>query len=127
MEGHCLCGAITVKVNDSDLFSGHRRGHFCHCRNCRRVAGGIFGTNLAIEADKVEITGKDNLKDYIDKDTPSASWVSLKGSPSQSGKPSLFVDRVGRNLSRGASNTNYLEVLVKKSYEIKLVGCKVTS
>jgi hypothetical protein len=73
MEGHCLCGAITVKVNDSELFSGHRRGHLCHCRNCRRVAGGIFGTNLAIEADKVEITGKDNLKEFIDRDTTSGN------------------------------------------------------
>ena len=71
MEGHCLCGAITVKVHDSELFSGHRRGHLCHCRNCRRVAGGIFGTNLAIEADKVEIIGKDKLKEYMDTDTTS--------------------------------------------------------
>ena len=71
MEGNCLCGAITVKVNDSDLFSGHRRGHFCHCRRCRKVAGGIFGSNLAIEADKVEITGKDSLKEFIDHDTMS--------------------------------------------------------
>jgi hypothetical protein len=73
MEGHCLCGAITVKVNDSELFPRHRRGHLCHCRNCRRVAGGIFGTNLVIEADKVEITGKNNLKEFIDRDTTSGN------------------------------------------------------
>lgn len=71
MEGHCLCGTINVKVNDSELFSGHRRGHLCHCRNCRKVAGGVFGTNLAIEASKVEITGKDSLKEFIDRDTTS--------------------------------------------------------
>jgi hypothetical protein len=71
MEGHCLCGAISVKVHDADLFSGHRRGHLCHCRNCRKVAGGIFGTNLAIEADKVEISVWENMKEFIDKDTSS--------------------------------------------------------
>ena len=71
MEGRCLCSSITVKVHDSELFSGHPRGHLCHCRNCRRVAGGIFGTNLAIEADKVEIIGKENMKEYMDKDTTS--------------------------------------------------------
>jgi Glutathione-dependent formaldehyde-activating enzyme len=71
MEGHCLCGAINVKVNDSNLFSTQRRGHLCHCRNCRRVAGGIFGTNLAIEASKVEITGIEHMKEYIDLDTTS--------------------------------------------------------
>jgi hypothetical protein len=73
MEGHCLCGAIVVKVNDSELFSDHRRGHLCHCRNCRRVAGGIFGTNLAIEAEKVEITGVEHLKEFIDRDTTSGT------------------------------------------------------
>ena len=71
MEGHCLCGAITVKINDPDLFTGKRRGHFCHCRNCRRVAGGIFGANLAIESERVEINGRDSLKEYMDKDTTS--------------------------------------------------------
>ena len=73
MEGHCLCGAIHVKVHDSDLFGGHPRGHFCHCRNCRRVAGGVFGANLSIEASKVEISGEDNLVRYMDKDTTSGT------------------------------------------------------
>ena len=73
MEGHCLCGAISVKVKDSNLFSGQRRGHFCHCRNCRRVAGGVFGANLAIEAEKVEIRGGDNLVRFMDKDTTSGT------------------------------------------------------
>lgn len=73
MEGHCLCKSITVKVNDSELFSAKRRGHFCHCRNCRRVAGGIFGANLAIEAEKVEITGVEHLQEFIDRDTTSGT------------------------------------------------------
>lgn len=73
MEGQCLCGAVVVKVHDSSLFSDHRRGHLCHCRNCRKVAGGIFGANLAIETEKVEILGKDNLAQYVDKDTTSGT------------------------------------------------------
>lgn len=73
MEGRCLCGSITVKVKDNGLFSGKRRGHFCHCSNCRRVAGGIFGANLAIEADKVEIQGEDSLTAYMDSDTTSGT------------------------------------------------------
>ncbi|KAF2101386.1 hypothetical protein NA57DRAFT_35078 [Rhizodiscina lignyota] len=92
MEGHCLCGAISVKVNDSELFSGHRRGHLCHCRNCRRAAGGIFGTNLAIEASKVEITGKESLKEYMDRDTTSGTpmarcFCEHCGTPIQSVTP----------------------------------------
>jgi hypothetical protein len=73
MEGHCMCGSVTVKVHDAELFSGKRRGHLCHCRNCRRVAGGIFGANLAIEANKVEIQGEDNITEYRDTDTSSGT------------------------------------------------------
>jgi len=94
MEGHCLCGAISVKVNDTELFSGHRRGHLCHCRNCRRVAGGIFGANLAIEASKVEITGKENIKEYMDHDTTSGipmarCFCQNCGTPIQSVTPTM--------------------------------------
>jgi hypothetical protein len=78
MEGHCLCGAITVKIHDAELFTGKRRGHVCHCRNCRRVAGGIFGSNFAIEADKVEIIGSENLAEYLDPDTSSGTPMSRR-------------------------------------------------
>lgn len=65
MEGECLCKAIKVKVNDDNLFGTQRRGHICHCANCRKVAGGLFGVNLIIEEDKVEfVKGKDVLKKY---------------------------------------------------------------
>ncbi len=73
MEGHCLCGAITVRIHDSELFVRPRSGHYCHCRNCRRVAGGLFGANLAIEKEKVEIIGEDSLAQYVDTDTSSGT------------------------------------------------------
>lgn len=80
--------AVKVRVKDDELFSGRRRGHICHCANCRKVAGGIctapvphsdprletqadchlcclVGTNLLIEESKVEFSnGKDGLKVY---------------------------------------------------------------
>jgi hypothetical protein len=37
------------------------------------VAGGLFGTNLAIETEKVEIKGKNSLKEFIDRDTTSGT------------------------------------------------------
>lgn len=75
MEGTCLCKAVTVKVNDNNLFGEKRRGyvstaasdiakpltssrHLCHCLNCKKVAGSLFGTNLIIEEEKVNITGE---------------------------------------------------------------------
>lgn len=80
---------MKVRVNDDELLSGRRRGHFCHCANCRKVAGGIctapvpqsdprletqadchlhcclVGANLLIEEAKVEFpNGKEGLKVY---------------------------------------------------------------
>ena len=37
MEGTCNCGAVTVKVTDSELFT-RRRGHTCRCLNCKKTA-----------------------------------------------------------------------------------------
>ncbi|OAG41350.1 hypothetical protein AYO21_04292 [Fonsecaea monophora] len=87
MEGECLCKAVAVKVNDDNLFGEQRRGHFCHCANCRKVAGGMrrtvllteswgyginsFGANLTIEEEKVEFPrGKGNLKVYTVRRRP---------------------------------------------------------
>lgn len=77
MEGTCLCKAVAVKVNDDNLFGEQRRGHICHCKNCRKVAGGIFGTNLIIEEEKVEFPkGKDAIKMYSVCTTCLAACVS---------------------------------------------------
>lgn len=76
MEGQCLCGAVKVTVTDDNLFGSDRRGHLCHCLNCRKVAGGLYGTNLTIETDKVAIVGEDNLTKYDDPDTTSGTPVS---------------------------------------------------
>ncbi|KAJ8995823.1 hypothetical protein HRR80_000577 [Exophiala dermatitidis] len=76
MEGECLCKAVKVKVNDDNLFGTQRRGHLCHCANCRKVAGGIFGANLTIEEEKVEFpNGKGNIKMYSDPETLSGTPV----------------------------------------------------
>ncbi|KAH6683158.1 Mss4-like protein [Halenospora varia] len=75
MEGTCLCKAIKVKVDDPDLFT-KRRGHICHCHNCRKTAGSAFGSNLIIETEKVTITGEENLQVYHDYETLSGNPVN---------------------------------------------------
>lgn len=50
IEGHCLCGAVRVKVADSDNRIGA-----CHCRMCQRWSGGLF---LCFNASEVEIEGE---------------------------------------------------------------------
>lgn len=52
IEGHCLCGAVTVRVTGRhDPAIGA-----CHCRMCQRWSGGLF---LCFEADgnAVEVEG----------------------------------------------------------------------
>lgn len=53
LEGHCLCGAVTIRV------SGDHVGAvgICHCRLCQRWNGTVWG---AFEAapEAVEVTGE---------------------------------------------------------------------
>ena len=37
LEGHCLCGAVTVRVPEGPGWVGA-----CHCRMCQRWSGGLF-------------------------------------------------------------------------------------
>lgn len=75
MSGSCLCGSITVTINDSELFT-KKRGHLCHCANCRKVAGSYVASNLLIEQEKVTIQDRDGtLKVYEDKETLSGNPV----------------------------------------------------
>ncbi|GAB7347434.1 hypothetical protein MBLNU459_g4353t1 [Dothideomycetes sp. NU459] len=76
LTGTCLCGSIQVTINDNELFT-RRRGHLCHCANCRKVAGSYVASNLVIEEDKVKIEDRNGtLKEFIDKDTGSGNALS---------------------------------------------------
>ncbi|KAI1263497.1 Mss4-like protein [Xylariaceae sp. FL1019] len=71
MSGGCLCGSIKVTIHDSDLFT-RRRGHLCHCVNCRKASGSFAAALLIIEADKVQIEdASGTLKVYKDYDSTS--------------------------------------------------------
>ncbi|KAI0401681.1 Mss4-like protein [Xylaria palmicola] len=75
LTGTCLCGSVRVTIHDKELFT-RRRGHLCHCSNCRKAAGSILAANLLIEADKVEIQDTaGTLKTYHDHDTLSGNPV----------------------------------------------------
>jgi hypothetical protein len=52
MEGHCLCGSVTVTVvRKTDNWVGA-----CHCRMCQRWSGALFMSFPVAEADVV-VTG----------------------------------------------------------------------
>ena len=49
IEGHCLCGAVKVRVPEAPGWVGA-----CHCRMCQRWSGGLF---LCFPADRVTVEG----------------------------------------------------------------------
>ena len=51
--GGCLCKAVTYKSNADPLMILN-----CHCENCRRLTGSVFGTNLFVPEDRLQIDGK---------------------------------------------------------------------
>ena len=51
LEGGCACGAIRYKLTGTPLIV-----HACHCRDCQRLTGSAFATNIWIEAKHVEPT-----------------------------------------------------------------------
>lgn len=76
LTGSCLCGSITVTITDAELFT-RRRGHLCHCANCRKVAGSYVASNLLIEEDKVRIEDRDGtLREFVDSQTLSGTKLS---------------------------------------------------
>ena len=75
LKGNCLCGSVHVTINDPELFT-RRRGHICHCSNCRKVSGSYASINLIIEEDKVQIEDRDGtLREFIDKETLSGKPI----------------------------------------------------
>ncbi|MCB2128988.1 MAG: GFA family protein [Rhodobacteraceae bacterium] len=52
IEGHCLCGAVTVTVLRHAGYTGA-----CHCRMCQRWTGGLF-VSFDAPADAVTVTGE---------------------------------------------------------------------
>ena len=52
-SGKCLCGEVTYEchVEPKAIYN-------CHCEDCRRATGSVFGTNLFVPEDQVKISGK---------------------------------------------------------------------
>ena len=53
IEGHCLCGAVTIRVDGPH----DPRPGACHCGMCQRWSGGLF-VCFAAEPDAVTVAGE---------------------------------------------------------------------
>ncbi len=52
LEGHCLCGAVTIRIAGAH----DPRPGACHCRMCQRWSGGVF-LCFEVDADGVTVAG----------------------------------------------------------------------
>ena len=54
LSGKCLCNKVSYSCNSEPtaIFG------YCHCKDCRKATGSVFGTNLFFSENNVEINGK---------------------------------------------------------------------
>jgi len=52
VEGGCICGAIRYRLTKEPMII-----HACHCRDCQKLTGTAFVTNLWIERRFIEASG----------------------------------------------------------------------
>lgn len=52
ISGHCLCGAVTIRVAGAH----DPRPGACHCRMCQRWSGGLF-LAFDVQSDALTVTG----------------------------------------------------------------------
>ena len=52
-SGKCLCGSVSYKVSVDPNFILN-----CHCEDCRRSTGAVYGTNVMVAEDHLEIHGE---------------------------------------------------------------------
>jgi hypothetical protein len=69
-EGGCACGEVRYRLTSKPLFT-----HCCHCLNCQRQTGSAFVINLLIEADRVELLGREPQAVDVPRDDGSAQRI----------------------------------------------------
>ena len=73
LNGHCLCGAVTITVT-----TFHKEIDICHCRMCQRWGGAFYA---GLESDKFEIEGEESVSVYKSSDWAERAFCETCGSP----------------------------------------------
>ncbi len=94
-SGKCLCGNVSYQCHSEPkaIFN-------CHCEDCRRATGSVFGTNLFVPENEVEISGEVSSYSHISDSgsTMTKRFCSNCGSllfGSNSAKPNVVSIRAG--------------------------------
>ena len=94
-SGKCLCGNVSYQCH-----SEPKAVFNCHCEDCRRATGSVFGTNLFVPEAKVEISGEVSSYSHI---SDSGSTMTKRFCPncgsllfgSNSANPNVVSIRAG--------------------------------
>lgn len=73
MIGHCLCGAVTIRVEGAH----DPRPGACHCRMCQRWSGGLF---LCFNAAQDAVTVSGPVARYTSSEFSERAFCNLCGS-----------------------------------------------
>jgi hypothetical protein len=73
ITGHCLCGAVTVRVSGPH----DPRPGACHCRMCQRWSGGLF---LCFNADASGVSVDGPVTRFASSDFAERAFCSVCGS-----------------------------------------------
>ena len=69
-SGKCLCGKVNY-----NCYAKPKAIFNCHCVDCRRATGSVFGTNLFVPEEEVKICGK--LSSYTHKSDSGSTMTKL--------------------------------------------------
>ncbi|CZT18664.1 uncharacterized protein RCC_04508 [Ramularia collo-cygni] len=76
MTGSCLCGSITIRLDQENLFT-KRNGHTCCCMNCRKLSGGLGVHAISTVVQNVTLSDPSGLERvYVDTNTGSGGHIS---------------------------------------------------
>jgi hypothetical protein len=84
LEGSCLCGAVTYVYHGSISEIA-----MCHCSQCRRAQGGAFATNSPVNAEQLEFTGNEYIKEFQSTDNKVRAFCTNCGSALYSARKDL--------------------------------------
>ena len=69
-SGECLCGKVNY-----NCYTEPKAIFNCHCVDCRRATGSVFGTNLFVPEEEVKICGK--LSSYTHKSDSGSTMTKM--------------------------------------------------
>ena len=52
-SGHCLCGSVSFECSAKPEFP-----HCCHCEDCRRASGSVYGSFVYVSVKTLHVTGE---------------------------------------------------------------------